>query len=94
MAVQPGLCCTWLENPDDRFCCYTVHILTTKLLIFIFQMVVTDVYNHRFHKVFSPSEALSHIMDRDDIFVYQVPISSVDDQNFIVIPIYLREERY
>ena len=57
-------------------------------------MVVTDVYNHRFHKVFSPSEALSHIMDRDDIFVYEVPISSADDQNFIVIPIYLREERY
>ena len=94
MAVQPGLCCTWSEIPDDRFCCYTVHILTRKLLIFSFQMVVTDVYNHRFHKVFSPSEALSHIMDRDDIFVYQVPISSVDDQNFIVIPIYLREERY
>lgn len=56
-------------------------------------MVVTDVYNHRFHKVFSPSEALSHIMDRDDIFVYEVPISSADDQNFIVLPIYLREER-
>lgn len=56
-------------------------------------MVVTDVYNHRFHKVFSPSEALSHIMDRDDIFVYEVPISSADDQNLIVVPIYLREER-
>lgn len=56
-------------------------------------MVVTDVYNHRFHKLFSPSEALSHIMDRDDIFVYEVPITSTDDPDYLVIPIYLREER-
>ena len=33
------------------------------------QMVVTDVYNHRFHKVFVPDEGLSHILDRDDIFM-------------------------
>jgi ubiquitin carboxyl-terminal hydrolase 4/11/15 len=33
------------------------------------KMVVTDVYNHRFHKVFSPNQGLSQIMDRDDIFV-------------------------
>ena len=33
------------------------------------KMVVTDVYNHKFHKVFSNDEALSHILDRDDIFM-------------------------
>lgn len=33
------------------------------------QMVVTDVYNHRFHKVFSLTESLTQILDRDDIFV-------------------------
>ncbi|KAM5153968.1 ubiquitin carboxyl-terminal hydrolase 4 isoform 4-T4 [Callospermophilus lateralis] len=32
-------------------------------------MVVTDVYNHRFHKIFQMDEGLSHIMPRDDIFV-------------------------
>lgn len=32
-------------------------------------MVVTDVYNHRFHKIFQTEEGLNHIMPRDDIFV-------------------------
>lgn len=32
-------------------------------------MVVTDVYNHRFHKIFQMDEGLSHITPRDDIFV-------------------------
>ncbi|KAJ8316636.1 hypothetical protein KUTeg_005809 [Tegillarca granosa] len=57
------------------------------------KMVVSDVYNHRFHKVFSPDESLSHIMDRDDIFIYEVPISSADDPDTIVVPIYMREKR-
>lgn len=35
-------------------------------------MVVTDVYNHRFHKIFQMDEGLNHIMPRDDIFVYEV----------------------
>ena len=35
-------------------------------------MIVTDVYNHRFHKVYSSKDSLSHILDRDDIFVYEV----------------------
>jgi len=39
------------------------------LFFFPFQMVVTDVYNHRFHKIFSPDEGLNHILDRDDIFM-------------------------
>ncbi|XP_074929058.1 ubiquitin carboxyl-terminal hydrolase 4 isoform X6 [Chelonoidis abingdonii] len=32
-------------------------------------MVVTDVYNHRFHKIFQMGEELSHIMPKDNIFV-------------------------
>lgn len=33
-------------------------------------MVVTDVYNHRFHKIFQMDEGLNHIMPKDDIFVW------------------------
>ncbi len=33
------------------------------------KMVVTDVYNHRFHKIYGPDEGLHHILDRDDIFM-------------------------
>ncbi|MGH0177662.1 UNVERIFIED_CONTAM: hypothetical protein FKN15_021732, partial [Acipenser sinensis] len=33
------------------------------------QMVVADVFNHRFYKIYQNDEALSCILDRDDIFV-------------------------
>jgi len=33
------------------------------------QLVVIDVYNHRFHKVFMMSESVTHITERDDIYV-------------------------
>ena len=33
------------------------------------KMIVTDVYNHRFHKIYGPDDQLSQILDRDDIFV-------------------------
>jgi len=57
-------------------------------------MVVTDVYNHRFHKVFSLSESLTQILDRDDIFVYELLHKAVDDDDeFIVLPVYQREKR-
>lgn len=32
-------------------------------------MIVTDVYNHRFHKLFSPDDNLNNILDKDDIFM-------------------------
>uniref|UniRef100_A0A672ZZV1 Ubiquitin carboxyl-terminal hydrolase n=1 Tax=Sphaeramia orbicularis TaxID=375764 RepID=A0A672ZZV1_9TELE len=35
------------------------------------QMVVADVFNHRFYKIYSADESLSCILDRDDIFVYE-----------------------
>ena len=33
------------------------------------QMIVADVYNHRFYKVFERRDALSHINDKDVIYV-------------------------
>lgn len=32
-------------------------------------MVVADVFNHRFYKIYNCDESLSCILDRDDIFV-------------------------
>ncbi|XP_074646893.1 ubiquitin carboxyl-terminal hydrolase 15-like isoform X2 [Tubulanus polymorphus] len=52
------------------------------------RMIVTDVYSHRFHKVFSIDDGLTHILERDDIFVYETPESD-DDTNMIAV--YLRE---
>uniref|UniRef100_A0A673NKK4 Ubiquitin carboxyl-terminal hydrolase 4 n=1 Tax=Sinocyclocheilus rhinocerous TaxID=307959 RepID=A0A673NKK4_9TELE len=31
-------------------------------------MVVADVYNHRFHKIYRQDDGLNHIMEKDDIF--------------------------
>ncbi|XP_006171026.2 ubiquitin carboxyl-terminal hydrolase 4 isoform X2 [Tupaia chinensis] len=56
-------------------------------------MVVTDVYNHRFHKIFQMDEGLNHIMPRDDIFVYEVCSTSVDGSECITLPIYFRERK-
>uniref|UniRef100_A0A8C7IF25 Ubiquitin carboxyl-terminal hydrolase n=1 Tax=Oncorhynchus kisutch TaxID=8019 RepID=A0A8C7IF25_ONCKI len=36
-------------------------------------MVVADVFNHRFYKIYHADESLSCILDRDDIFVYVKP---------------------
>ncbi|XP_075040021.1 ubiquitin carboxyl-terminal hydrolase 4 isoform X2 [Mixophyes fleayi] len=57
-------------------------------------MVVTDVYNHRFHKIFQVDEMLSHIMERDDLFVYEVKPSRGDDSEWITLPICFRERRF
>ena len=34
------------------------------------QMLVMDVYNSRFHRLYDNKDPLSQIMDRDDTFVY------------------------
>ncbi|XP_040125633.1 ubiquitin carboxyl-terminal hydrolase 4 isoform X7 [Ictidomys tridecemlineatus] len=49
------------------------------------QMVVTDVYNHRFHKIFQMDEGLSHIMPRDDIFVRYIKQPLPDE--FSLLPL-------
>ncbi|XP_008979877.1 ubiquitin carboxyl-terminal hydrolase 4 isoform X2 [Callithrix jacchus] len=56
-------------------------------------MVVTDVYNHRFHKIFQMDEGLNHIMPRDDIFVYEVCSTSVDGSECVTLPVYFRERK-
>lgn len=33
-------------------------------------MVVVDIYNSRFHRIYDNKENLSYILDRDDIFVW------------------------
>ena len=60
---------------------------------FVPQMAVTDVYNHRFHKVFAPNDRIDSITDRDDIFVYEVPVNVSDNPDTCIIPVYLREKR-
>uniref|UniRef100_A0A8C9Q4H0 Ubiquitin carboxyl-terminal hydrolase n=1 Tax=Spermophilus dauricus TaxID=99837 RepID=A0A8C9Q4H0_SPEDA len=56
-------------------------------------MVVTDVYNHRFHKIFQMDEGLSHIMPRDDIFVYEVCSTCMDGSECVTLPVYFRERK-
>ncbi|XP_071818107.1 ubiquitin carboxyl-terminal hydrolase 15-like isoform X2 [Apostichopus japonicus] len=56
-------------------------------------LVVTDVYNHRFHKVYLGNEPLNHITDRDTIYLFEVNVTSADDPETIVLPIYHREPR-
>ncbi|NXX77179.1 UBP4 hydrolase, partial [Urocolius indicus] len=55
-------------------------------------MVVTDVYNHRFHKIFQTDEGLNHIMPKDDIFVYEVCKPSEDGSEYVTLSVYFREK--
>ncbi|KAM8866954.1 ubiquitin carboxyl-terminal hydrolase 4 isoform 1-T1 [Synchiropus picturatus] len=51
-------------------------------------MVVADVYNHRFHKLYKRDDALNQIMEKDDIFVYEVQEEDSEKMN---LPVYFRE---
>lgn len=53
-------------------------------------MVVVDVYNSRFHRVYVDRENLNLILDRDDIFVYEYP----QGDDIINVSVYLREETW
>ncbi|XP_029471621.1 ubiquitin carboxyl-terminal hydrolase 15 isoform X2 [Rhinatrema bivittatum] len=55
------------------------------------KMIVTDIYNHRFHRIFAMDENLSSIMERDDIYVFEIAISRTEDTEQMIIPVYLRE---
>lgn len=58
------------------------------------RMIVTDVFSHRFYKIYQLEESLTGILDRDDIFIYEVSGRSSVTENSredIVLPIYLRE---
>ncbi|ROL53954.1 Ubiquitin carboxyl-terminal hydrolase 15 [Anabarilius grahami] len=56
------------------------------------KMIVTDIYNHRFHRIFAANENLSSIMDRDDIYVFELAVSRQEDTDHVVIPVHLREK--
>ena len=53
-------------------------------------MIVIDVYNARFHRIYGDRDSLTLIMDRDDIYVYELPLE--DEEDVIHVPIYHREE--
>ncbi|XP_069572711.1 ubiquitin carboxyl-terminal hydrolase 11 [Brachyistius frenatus] len=55
------------------------------------QMVVADVFNHRFYKIYSADESLSCILDRDDIFVYELSEEEEQQQQQVLLALYLRE---
>ncbi|XP_042307624.1 ubiquitin carboxyl-terminal hydrolase 11 [Sceloporus undulatus] len=58
------------------------------------RMMVADVFSHRFYKIYQMEESLSCILDRDDIFIYEVSVSPLEDPataNAVVLPVYLRE---
>uniref|UniRef100_A0A8C5C561 Ubiquitin carboxyl-terminal hydrolase n=1 Tax=Gadus morhua TaxID=8049 RepID=A0A8C5C561_GADMO len=58
-------------------------------------MVVTDVFNHRFYKIYQADEALSCILDRDDIFVRGVGGGEeVNQDEEVVLGLYLRERSH
>uniref|UniRef100_A0A665UBM0 ubiquitinyl hydrolase 1 n=1 Tax=Echeneis naucrates TaxID=173247 RepID=A0A665UBM0_ECHNA len=56
------------------------------------QMVVADVFNHRFYRIYSDDESLSCILDRDDIFVYE--LSVLEEQDQVLLALYLRERSH
>uniref|UniRef100_A0A667ZGQ4 Ubiquitin carboxyl-terminal hydrolase n=1 Tax=Myripristis murdjan TaxID=586833 RepID=A0A667ZGQ4_9TELE len=56
------------------------------------KMIVTDIYNHRFHRIFATNENLSSIMERDDIYVFEVAVNRQEDTDHVVIPVHLREK--
>uniref|UniRef100_A0A8C4EUC3 Ubiquitin carboxyl-terminal hydrolase n=1 Tax=Dicentrarchus labrax TaxID=13489 RepID=A0A8C4EUC3_DICLA len=56
------------------------------------KMIVTDIYNHRFHRIFATNENLSSIMERDDIYVFELAVNKVEDTDHVVIPVHLREK--
>ncbi|KAK3755857.1 hypothetical protein QZH41_014323 [Actinostola sp. cb2023] len=56
------------------------------------RLIVCDVYNHRLHKMFKARDALTQILERDDIYVYEMA-PNFEDPDTITIPVYSREKR-
>ncbi len=57
-------------------------------------MIVVDVYNSRFHRVYTDRDSLNLIMDRDEIYVYELCVSKEGEKEMIHLPVYHREERW
>uniref|UniRef100_A0A8D3CV65 Ubiquitin carboxyl-terminal hydrolase n=1 Tax=Scophthalmus maximus TaxID=52904 RepID=A0A8D3CV65_SCOMX len=58
------------------------------------QMVVADVFNHRFYKIYNADESLSCILDRDDIFVYELNVLDEQQEEQVLLALYLRERSH
>ncbi|KAM6930127.1 ubiquitin carboxyl-terminal hydrolase 11 [Lycodopsis pacificus] len=58
------------------------------------QMVVADVFNHRFYKIYNADECLSCILDRDDIFVYELSVLEEQQEEQVLLALYLRERSH
>ncbi|XP_068188940.1 ubiquitin carboxyl-terminal hydrolase 11 isoform X2 [Antennarius striatus] len=63
------------------------------------KMVVADVFNHHFYKIYNIDESLSCILDRDDIFVYELNTpkqreESLQREERVLLALYLRERSY
>lgn len=58
------------------------------------QMVVADVFNHRFYKIYNVGESLSAILDRDDIFVYELSVLEEQPEEQVLLALYLRERSH
>ncbi|XP_017575927.1 ubiquitin carboxyl-terminal hydrolase 11 [Pygocentrus nattereri] len=59
------------------------------------QMVVADVFNHRFYKIYHVDESLSCILDRDDIFVYEISSTCEgEDEEEVLLAVYMRERSH
>uniref|UniRef100_A0A7N8XNC9 ubiquitinyl hydrolase 1 n=1 Tax=Mastacembelus armatus TaxID=205130 RepID=A0A7N8XNC9_9TELE len=59
------------------------------------QMVVADVFNHRFYKIYNADESLSCILDRDDIFVYEKrEQQQQQEEEQVLLALYLRERSH
>ncbi|XP_059188746.1 ubiquitin carboxyl-terminal hydrolase 11 isoform X2 [Centropristis striata] len=58
------------------------------------QMVVADVFNHRFYKIYNADESLSCILDRDDIFVYELSVPEERQEEQVLLALYLRERSH
>lgn len=58
------------------------------------QMVVADVFNHRFYKIYNTDESLSCILDRDDIFVYELSVLEEQQEEQVLLALYLRERSH
>uniref|UniRef100_A0A8C1ARM3 Ubiquitin carboxyl-terminal hydrolase n=1 Tax=Cyprinus carpio carpio TaxID=630221 RepID=A0A8C1ARM3_CYPCA len=55
-------------------------------------MVVADVYNHRFHKIYKRDDGLNHILEKDDIFhLFEISVFCKEDSEKMNLPVYFRE---
>ena len=64
-------------------------------LSFVIQLVIVDVYNSRFHRIYGDRDSLSHILERDDICGYELGAEKASDNvHYVHVPVYHRESTY